>query len=57
MSATLMLYYTKKMNEELFFYGQKSGCCSFCNKPLEDPISIYWGYGKTCAEINHIVWG
>ena len=57
MTATLMLYYANDPNGEILYFGQKTGCCSFCKKPLVDPISIYWGYGKTCAEINGLSWG
>jgi hypothetical protein len=56
-SATLMLYYARNQNEELIYYGQQTGTCSFCRKPLEDPISIYWGYGKTCADNFNLPWG
>ncbi len=56
-TATLMLYYGRNQNEELIYFGQQTGTCSFCKKPLEDPISVYWGYGKTCADTFHLPWG
>ena len=56
-SATLMLFYGRNHNEELIYFGQQTGTCSFCRKPLEDPISVFWGYGKTCAETFNLPWG
>ncbi len=33
------------------FSGVEFGTkCLYCKLPLEDPISIKWGYGKTCAD-------
>lgn len=31
-------------------YGKKTGCCSFCSKPLEDERSLHVGYGPVCAK-------
>jgi hypothetical protein len=57
MSATLLLYFGKNANQEIFYFGQETGNCSYCKKPLEDPISLYWGYGKTCAQKINLPWG
>jgi hypothetical protein len=57
MSATLLLYFGINANREILYFGQETGTCSYCKKPLEDPISLYWGYGKTCAQKINLPWG
>jgi len=36
--------------------GTQTYCC-FCNCPLNDPRSVKWGYGPTCAENYGLRWG
>lgn len=56
-TATLMLYCSQDLHQQLLYYGQETGKCTFCNKPLEDPVSVYWGYGKSCADNHQLPWG
>lgn len=37
-------------NISLFSGAEIGTKCLYCNLPLEDPLSIKWGYGKTCAD-------
>ena len=38
-------------------HGKVTGCCCFCNRPLDDKRSIAVGYGPTCAENYGLTWG
>jgi len=38
-------------------HGKITGCCCFCNRPLDDKRSVAVGYGPTCAENYGLTWG
>ena len=36
--------------------GRSQTYCSFCQRPLNDPRSVRWGYGPVCADNYGLPW-
>ena len=56
-TLVLFLRFVDDPLSQVVYFGAQTGKCSFCGLPLDDPISLSVGYGKTCAEKNNLLWG